>query len=126
MKVHDKFELLIESEESFIEVSNILLKFVNKVMEQVKINLSSLVELKTEQLVMLISLLGGFFVPLSKWTLAPASEEDKLHNVNTVVELLKSLDIETERIKSSEIVGGDAKAIARCIFALQQRYDPMI
>jgi coenzyme F420-reducing hydrogenase delta subunit len=70
----------------------------------------------TDQMVMLLSLLGGFFVPMNKWNVGPKTAEEKLQNVNTCIQLLTGLEIETERLKVGEIAQGDAKAIARLMY----------
>jgi helix-turn-helix protein len=48
----------------------ILLRYVNQTLDSIKIQLSELSKLKTEEMVMLASLLGGFIVPMDKWKIS--------------------------------------------------------
>ena len=95
----DTFNDLIDSPEAFEEVSNLLLAFVNAQFKEFEIQLPNLKQVGTDHLILLMGLLGDYFVPLSKWISRPTSKDDKLMNMNTLLQLMQEADIETEFIK---------------------------
>lgn len=101
----------------------------------------------SNKLIILIASLGDFFIPLQNFSLKPTMEREKMQNFVFIVDLLKSLGIETERfqnVNSSiilfylfyfnyfmnslighiflEISAGDQKSILRIFQGLLQRF----
>lgn len=74
--VLDTFEMLISSDQAFKEVSDLLLVFANNSLNILKSNVISLEKITTAQLILLVCLLAGFFVPLNHWFIAPKTAEE--------------------------------------------------
>ncbi|KAI8910393.1 hypothetical protein EDD86DRAFT_189825 [Gorgonomyces haynaldii] len=94
----DAFEELISSPEQFEEVKALLLQYCNEKLAECHIKLKDVAELRTDQLVVLIGILGGFFVPMSLWQLKPKTPEQKLKNAETCMMFLDQFEIPTDRV----------------------------
>ncbi|KAJ3320918.1 hypothetical protein HDV06_004696 [Boothiomyces sp. JEL0866] len=110
--VGEIFEELIENAEKLYEL---LLEFVNRILQDFRMVVESIQELADGgKLILLIGSIGGFYVPLSKFFLDP-SEEQKQVNVELAIELLKSMGINTKRIEIKDVLEGDPKTLSRIV-----------
>ena len=75
-------------------------------------------------LLLLLGMLGDFFVPLHCCYQTPANEEEKLANVRLAFELMQDMDIPLKKVLPEDVVSGDAKAMVRILHALSAKFNP--
>ncbi|KAL3315764.1 hypothetical protein Ciccas_005595 [Cichlidogyrus casuarinus] len=126
---HDTVSALVdcavpEKLESFMQT---LLEFVNR--HLVKLNLA-VSDLRTQfddgvYFILLLGLLGGYFVPMHAYHIAPANNEQRLANLQLALQLA----YECEGIgpgpaeRADDLLRHDLKATLRLIYGLYQRYN---
>ena len=116
----DGFDSLFEtSPEKINPVKRNLLKFCNKLLNKLDIKVEDLSKDFSNgvNLILLIGLVQGFFVPLYEYFSTPQTFEEKLHNVNLALHFMDELDVK-RRNQPSEIIRGDLKATMRIIYIL--------
>ncbi|KAJ3328011.1 hypothetical protein HDU93_001711 [Gonapodya sp. JEL0774] len=60
----------------------------------------------------------SFFVPFSHYHALPRTRDEKLDNVSLALQIMRDWNAETARIQPSDVVGGEAVAILRCLYAI--------
>lgn len=75
-------------------------------------------------LLLLMGLLGGYFIPLHRYHLAPRTTEQKLANLQLVHELMQEAEgIDPgPRTRPDDLLRHDLKATLRFLYALYTRY----
>ena len=75
-------------------------------------------------LLLLMGLLGGYFIPLHKYHIMPRTNEQKLANLQLVLQLLQEVEgIEPGAgTRPDDLLRRDLKAILRFLYALHSRY----
>lgn len=125
MAKKDGFDVLIdETPEKINFVKRNLTKFCNSLLlAKMGIKIDDLCKdfADGSNLIILIGLVQGFFVPLFEYFQAPKSEDEKLHNVNLAFEFLDEMGI-TRRNQPADIVRGDLRATMRIIYCLFIKY----
>lgn len=78
---------------------------------------------------LLLGMLGGYFIPLHKYHLAPRTNEQKLTNLQLVLQLLEEaegiepgLGSDRARTAADDLLRQDLKATLRLLYALYSRY----
>ena len=120
----DGFDSLFDSSpEKINPVKRNLLKFCNDILNKLNVKVNDLEKDFSSgvNLILLIGLVQGFFVPLYEYFQRPTSFEEKLHNVNLALDFIDELDVK-RRNQPSEIVRGDLKATMRIIYILFVKY----
>ena len=120
----DGFDSLFDSSPEKIDpVKRNLLKFCNDILNKLNVKVNDLEKDFSNgvNLILLIGLVQGFFVPLYEYFQQPTSFEEKLHNVNLALDFIDELDVK-RRNQPSEIVRGDLKATMRIIYILFVKY----
>lgn len=76
---------------------------------------------------LLMGLLGGYFIPLHRFHLTPRTNEQKLANLNLVLQLLQEAEgIEPgASTRADDLLRRDLKATLRFLYALYARYKDM-
>lgn len=69
-------------------------------------------------LVLLMGLLEGYFVPLYSFNLTPNTFEQRVHNVAFSVELMEQAGLPRPKIRPEDIANGDIKCTLRLIYSL--------
>lgn len=75
-------------------------------------------------LLLLMGLLGGYFIPLHKYNLFPRTNEQKLANLELVLQLLQEVEgIESgPGTRAEDLLRRDLKATLRFLYTLHTRY----
>ncbi|KAH9284842.1 Alpha-parvin [Echinococcus granulosus] len=73
---------------------------------------------------LLMGLLGGYFIPLHKFHLAPRTNEQKLANLHLVLQLMQEAEgIEPGAgTRADDLLRRDLKATLRFLYTLYSRY----
>lgn len=151
LQKRDVFDTLVDfAPDKLTIVSNSLVKFVNSHLNKVNINLTTIpttsgnFTLDAERfsdgilLVLLISSLENFFVPLGnlftsttgdimpKTAIKPSSYTnaqpvERLHNVNVAFELLGDAGVDLGLVRPDDIANGDLKSVLRILYAVFRR-----
>ncbi|KAJ3302772.1 hypothetical protein HDV03_004589 [Kappamyces sp. JEL0829] len=121
----EAYERLVgESEEQFEEVCMLLVAFVNNYLADIELSINDLRDLADgSRLILLIGMIGAFFVPLSSFCLAPSSEHDEILNLKVAWDLLEVIGVKTENLDLEAVRMRDARAISRLVFMIQQSSD---
>jgi hypothetical protein len=92
------FEQLIDSAEKLNEICVLMVQFANNHLAELGHKIHSLHELADgKKLVLLIGMVGGFFVPFDRFYLNPNSEEHRDKNMSLALKLMeKPLEIKIE------------------------------
>ena len=120
----DGFDSLFDSSpEKINPVKKNLLKFCNDILSKINVKVN---DLETDfcngvNLILLIGMVQGFFVPLYEYFPNPTTFEEKLHNVHLALEFIDELDVK-RRNQPSEIIRGDLKATMRIVYILFVKY----
>lgn len=121
----DVFDRLFEAApEKLGAVKTSLLVFVNKHLNQMDTQLTK-IEGSFEDgvnLILLMGLLENYYLPLFMYYPAPATTEDKVHNVMVAFQLMEDADISTKRVKPEDVVEGDLKSVLRALYLLFSKY----
>ncbi|KAI8901461.1 hypothetical protein BC833DRAFT_577778 [Globomyces pollinis-pini] len=121
MSVQDLYEELIDSPEKFEEISQLLCDFTNKNLEEVGLNIQRLSDLSNgANLLILIGIIGRFFIPFDKYHLNPKDEKQRIFNVELAIQLMEELGIDVSPLDIIDIERGDLKTISRAVFYIQQ------
>ena len=104
--------------QSLLQFSNSHLSKIRRSVKDIKADFSDGVNL-----ILLVGLLKGFFVPLYEYFPRPGKYEEKIHNVNLAFRFLDELEV-PRRNQPSDVVRGDLKAIMRIIYALFVLFPP--
>lgn len=75
-------------------------------------------------LLLLMGLLGGYFIPPHHYHLTPRTDEQKLANLQLFIQLMQEVEgIETGSLsRADDLLHRDLKAILRFLYALYARY----
>lgn len=115
------YDQLVDSPEKLKEVCQLLLMFVNNNIREIGIQINDLIDLYNGgYLIVLIGIIGKFFVPLNRFKLTPESEEDKMNNVLLAFQFLEELGADTSKMSAKLFLEKDLKTISRSVFLLQQ------
>jgi uncharacterized protein Yka (UPF0111/DUF47 family) len=124
----DLFEQLIDSPEKLKEVCELMVEFVNNNLAEIGQKIHTLHELADgSKLLLLIGIVGRFFIPFNRYHINPASEEQKDKNITLAMKLLdKQLHVDISRLSKQgkhslqDLLAGEIKSISRAIFLMQQ------
>ncbi|KAL5960704.1 Beta-parvin [Taenia solium] len=115
--------------EKLMAFQRVLLQFVNQHLGKLNIVVSDLQKQMDDGVyfLLLMGLLGGYFIPLHKFHLAPRTNEQKLANLNLVLQLLQEAEgIEAgASTRADDLLRRDLKATLRFLYALYSRYKDM-
>ncbi|VDL95650.1 unnamed protein product [Schistocephalus solidus] len=104
----------------------VLLQFANQHLSKLNLVVTDLQSQMDDGVffILLLGLLGGYFVPLHKYHMAPVSNEQKLANLQLALQLFQ----DAEGIgpgpgaRADDLLRHDLKATLRLLFALYNRY----
>jgi hypothetical protein len=96
----DLFEQLIDSPEKLKEVCELMVEFVNNNLSGIGQKIHTLHELADgSKLILLIGIVGRFFIPFNRYHISPATDEQKDRNITLAMKLLeKNLQIDVSRL----------------------------
>lgn len=94
----DTLDELMEDPDILAEINGLLLIFVNSSLSPLHIKLASLEQMSTDHIIMMMGLLGRFYVPASAWVINPKNGDDNLRNANVCYSLLQQDGIDTKRV----------------------------
>lgn len=98
-----------------------LVTYVNNNISEFGRKIDALDDLKDgASLIMLIGMVGQFFVPFKTFHLEPASDSEIKQNLDLVLILLQELEIDAGKVSVNDILEGNARTISRCVFLLYQ------
>ncbi|EUB59067.1 Alpha-parvin [Echinococcus granulosus] len=104
----------------------ILLQFVNQHLGKLNIVVTDLQRQMDDGVyfLLLMGLLGGYFIPLHKFHLAPRTNEQKLANLHLVLQLMQEAEgIEPGAgTRADDLLRRDLKATLRFLYTLYSRY----
>ncbi|KAM7535419.1 hypothetical protein Aperf_G00000096903 [Anoplocephala perfoliata] len=104
----------------------VLLQFVNQHLGKLNIHVTDLQKQMDDGVypLLLMGLLGGYFIPLHRYHLTPRTDEQKLANLQLVIQLMQEVEgIETgSASRADDLLHQDLKAILRFLYALYSRY----
>ncbi|XP_044306744.1 gamma-parvin isoform X2 [Varanus komodoensis] len=117
-------ELLKCAPEKLEAVKQVLLKFVNKHVEKLGLNVTNLDSQLADGviLLLLIGQLQGFFLNLGDFFLNPNSVLEKVHNVNLAVDFMMDEDLLDTPINPEDIVNQDMNATLLVLYCLFSKY----
>jgi len=121
----DAFDTLFDHAPDKLQVvKKSLLTFVNKHLNKINLEVS---DLETQfqdgvDLVLLMGLLEGYFVPLYSFHLTPNSFEQRVHNVAFSFELMEQAGLPRPKSRPEDIVNGDVKCTLRLLYSLFSKY----
>ncbi|VDL62230.1 unnamed protein product [Hymenolepis diminuta] len=104
----------------------VLLQFVNQHLGKLNIRVTDLQRQMSDgvYLLLLMGLLEGYFIPLHRYHLTPRTDEQKLANLQLVIQLMQEMEgIEPgSSTRPDDILRHDLKSILRFLYALYMRY----
>nr|CDS27526.1 peptidase Clp (S14 family) [Hymenolepis microstoma] len=104
----------------------VLLQFANLHLGKLNIHVTDLQKQMNDGVyfLLLMGLLGGYFIPLHRFHLSPRTDEQKLANLQLVAQLVQEVEgIEPgSNTRPDDILRRDLKAILRFLYALYTRY----
>ncbi|VDO11990.1 unnamed protein product [Rodentolepis nana] len=104
----------------------VLLQFANSHLGKLNIHVTDLQKEMNDGVyfLLLLGLLGGYFIPLHRFHLTPRTDEQKLANLQLVAQLVQEVEgIEPgPNTRPDDILRRDLKAILRFLYALYTRY----
>ncbi|XP_062989404.1 gamma-parvin [Elgaria multicarinata webbii] len=117
-------ELLKRAPEKLDAVKQVLLKFVNKHVGKLGLNVNDLDSQFADGviLLLLIGQLQGFFLNLGDFFLNPSSASEKVHNVNLAVDLLMDGGLLDTPINPEDVVNHDMNATLLVLYCLFSKY----
>lgn len=121
----DAFDALFENApEKLNVVKKSLQNFVNRHLSKLNLEVN---DLDTQfhdgvNLIFLIGLLEGYFVPLYKFKVTPSGFDQKVKNVSFAFELMDDSSVPYPRCTPEDIVSKDLKSTLRILYALFQKY----
>ncbi|GCB73682.1 hypothetical protein scyTo_0002763 [Scyliorhinus torazame] len=121
----DAFDTLFDhAPDKLNVVKKTLITFVNKHLNKLNLEVT---ELETQfadgvYLVLLMGLVGNYFIPLHNFFLTPDSFEHKVHNVSFAFELMQDGGLEKPKPRSEDIVNCDLKSTLRVLYNLFTKY----
>ncbi|XP_065199368.1 alpha-parvin-like [Sycon ciliatum] len=123
----DVFDQLFDRAADKVEdVERNLIKFVNQQMGKVQVTLCEIGKqfMDGVNLIYLISLAEGYFVPLCSYHVCPVSDSQRLHNVSLAFELLQhTVPLPARKLCSPKLImQADLKATLRLLYAVYRVY----
>ena len=121
----DVFDTLFEAAPEKLRVVQTSLKnFCNRHLGHFGLKVDDLAEDFHDgvSLILIVSILGGFFVPLCEYSLAPVNYEAKLSNVKFGFRLMREEGVAKTKARSDQVVNKDLKATLRVLYSLFQKY----
>ena len=101
-----------------------LIKFVNNHLSSLGFTVDDLEEDFHDgvRLILLMGSLEKFFVPLHTYHLSPATDEQRLENMNLGFKLIEDAGLPSPRNRPYEVVHKDLKSTLRIIYSLFIKY----
>ncbi|VDD74869.1 unnamed protein product [Mesocestoides corti] len=104
----------------------VLLQFVNQHLNKLNIVVTDLQKQMDDGVyfLLLLGMLGGYFIPLHKYHLVPRTNEQKLANLQLVLQLLEEAEGLEPGVgtRADDLLRHDLKATLRFLYALYSRY----
>ncbi|KAE9554322.1 hypothetical protein FO519_002493 [Halicephalobus sp. NKZ332] len=121
----DAFDTLFDyGPDKLQHVKSSLVAFCNKHLNKINLEITDL-ETQFQDgvfLILLMGLLEGYFIPLYKFHLQVASNEEKLKNVQFAFFLMEEAGIPKPKSRAHDIVNGDLKSTLRVLHAMFTKY----
>lgn len=121
----DAFDTLFDyGPDKLQHVKSSLVAFCNKHLNKINLEITDL-EAQFQDgvfLILLMGLLEGYFIPLYKFHLQVASNEEKLKNVQFAFFLMEEAGIPKPKSRAHDIVNGDLKSTLRVLHAMFTKY----
>ncbi|XP_065224000.1 beta-parvin [Planococcus citri] len=124
----DAFDTLFDHAPDKLQVvKKSLITFVNRYLNKINYEV---VDLDTQfhdgvNLVLLMGLLEGFFVPLYSFHIHPQDFDQKVHNVSFAFELMQDVGLDKPKARPEDIVNLDLKSTLRVLYNLFTKYKNM-
>ncbi|XP_042324562.1 gamma-parvin [Sceloporus undulatus] len=117
-------ELLKHAPEKLDAVKEVLLKFVNKHVGKLGLNVKDINTQFADGviLLLLIGQLQGYFLNLGEFFLNPSSSSEMIHNVNLAVELLMNDGLLDTPINPEDVVNQDVNATLLLLYCLFSKF----
>ncbi|KAK2726126.1 beta-parvin-like isoform X2 [Artemia franciscana] len=121
----DAFDTLFDHAPDKLKiVKKSLETFVNKHLMKINLEVINLDEQFCDgvNLVLLMGLLEGYFVPLHEFHLTPRTNDQKIHNVAFAFELMNEAGLPKPKARPEDIVNLDLKSTLRVLYNLFTKY----
>jgi hypothetical protein len=113
---------LIQTKAGLDKVADILITFVNTHLEVLGISVSFMEDIRMDKLIMLVGVLGNFFVPMDQWFINTTSAVELDTNLNTFLAICNTIGVDLGDLQKSDFVEPNPKVIAKTLLAIQQKY----
>lgn len=121
----DVFDTLFDSAPDKLNaVKGSLLLFANKQLRKLNIDCTNIEDQFSNgvNLVIMMSLAEGYYVPLYSFSMEPEAYDQKLHNVTLALNLMQEAGIPRPKCTAEAIVSKDLKSTLRVLYAIYTKY----
>ncbi|XP_063678817.1 alpha-parvin-like isoform X2 [Bolinopsis microptera] len=125
----DVFDTLFDSAPDKLNaVKGSLMAFANKQLSQINRGCSNIEEdfANGVNLVVMMSLAEGYYVPMYSFSMEPEAYDHKLHNVTLALNLMQEAGIPRPKCTAESIVSKDLKSTLRVLYAIYSKYKHLV
>ncbi|KAL5259441.1 hypothetical protein ACHWQZ_G009775 [Mnemiopsis leidyi] len=125
----DVFDTLFDSAPDKLNaVKGSLMAFANKQLSQINRGCSNIEEDFSNgvNLVVMMSLAEGYYVPMYSFSMEPTAYDHKLHNVTLALNLMQEAGIPRPKCTAESIVSKDLKSTLRVLYAIYSKYKHLV